>query len=110
MRRALTARHGRCRRYPPILIFPEGTTTNGQCLIDFKRGAFVPGVPVKPVVLKYPSHHYNPADTGRHSGNKSLFWLMLQFANWIEITELDTCVGCVGDGVLAWCSRQESHA
>ena len=47
---------------------------------------------MKPVVLKYPSHHYNPADTGRHSGNKSLFWLMLQFANWIEIIELDTCV------------------
>lgn len=79
-------------RFPPILIFPEGTTTNGHCLIDFKRGAFVPAVTVQPIVIKYPCHHYNPADTGRHSGNKSLFWLMLQFANWIEVTELDPYV------------------
>jgi len=76
-------------RFPPILIFPEGTTTNGQCLIEFKRGAFVPGVTVQPIILRYPCSHYNPADTGRHAGNVGLFWLMLQFANWIEVKELE---------------------
>lgn len=38
----------------PLLFFPEGTTTNGEGLIDFKRGAFVSGLPVRPVVMVYP--------------------------------------------------------
>jgi len=37
----------------PLLIFPEGTTTSGHGLIDFKKGAFVSGVPVRPVLLVY---------------------------------------------------------
>ncbi|XP_019966040.1 lysophospholipid acyltransferase LPCAT4 [Paralichthys olivaceus] len=41
--------------WPQMLIFPEGTTTNGQVLIKFKPGAFVPGVPVQPVLLRYPN-------------------------------------------------------
>ena len=32
-----------------IAIFPEGTCTNGTVLINFKAGAFNPGVPVQPV-------------------------------------------------------------
>jgi lysophosphatidylcholine acyltransferase/lyso-PAF acetyltransferase len=26
--------------FPPVMIFPEGTTTNGKYLISFKKGAF----------------------------------------------------------------------
>jgi hypothetical protein len=26
-------------------IYPEGTTTNGTCLITYKQGAFLPGEP-----------------------------------------------------------------
>uniref|UniRef100_A0A8C7ZZF7 Lysophosphatidylcholine acyltransferase 2 n=1 Tax=Oryzias sinensis TaxID=183150 RepID=A0A8C7ZZF7_9TELE len=37
-------------RWPQVLIFPEGTCTNRTCLITFKQGAFIPGVPVQPVV------------------------------------------------------------
>jgi len=37
----------------PLLIFPEGTTTNGEGLKDFKKGAFNPGVPVRPVIIVY---------------------------------------------------------
>lgn len=40
--------------WPPIIIFPEGTTTNQEALISFKAGAFVPGVPVQPMTIKYP--------------------------------------------------------
>ncbi|XP_065676603.1 lysophosphatidylcholine acyltransferase 2-like [Hydra vulgaris] len=40
--------------WPPIVIFPEGTTTNHQCFITFKPGAFYPGLPVQPVLLRYP--------------------------------------------------------
>ena len=39
--------------WPPLLVFPEGTITNGQALISFKPGAFLPGVPVQPVSLWY---------------------------------------------------------
>uniref|UniRef100_A0A4W6EE77 Lysophosphatidylcholine acyltransferase 2 n=1 Tax=Lates calcarifer TaxID=8187 RepID=A0A4W6EE77_LATCA len=42
-------------RWPQVLIFPEGTCTNRSCLITFKQGAFIPGVPVQPVLMRYPN-------------------------------------------------------
>ncbi|KAF7688063.1 lysophosphatidylcholine acyltransferase 2 [Silurus meridionalis] len=42
-------------RWPQLLIFPEGTCTNRSCLITFKPGAFSPGVPVQPVLIRYPN-------------------------------------------------------
>ncbi|XP_030622364.1 lysophosphatidylcholine acyltransferase 2 [Chanos chanos] len=42
-------------QWPQVLIFPEGTCTNRSCLITFKQGAFIPGVPVQPVLIKYPN-------------------------------------------------------
>ncbi|KAM6117831.1 lysophosphatidylcholine acyltransferase 2 isoform 1-T1 [Pterocles gutturalis] len=47
-------------QWPQILIFPEGTCTNRSCLITFKQGAFVPGVPVQPVLLRYPNKLFLP--------------------------------------------------
>ena len=41
-------------RYSPVAIFPEGTTTSGKQIIQFKKGAFTPGLPVLPIVFKYP--------------------------------------------------------
>ncbi|XP_057204154.1 lysophosphatidylcholine acyltransferase 2 [Triplophysa rosa] len=38
-----------------VLLFPEGTCTNRSCLITFKQGAFVPGVSVQPVLIRYPN-------------------------------------------------------
>ena len=32
----------------------QGTTTNGAYLLDFRTGAFLAGLPVKPVVIAYP--------------------------------------------------------
>uniref|UniRef100_A0A8C8RIA1 Lysophosphatidylcholine acyltransferase 2 n=1 Tax=Pelusios castaneus TaxID=367368 RepID=A0A8C8RIA1_9SAUR len=43
-------------QWPQVLIFPEGTCTNRSCLITFKQGAFIPGVPVQPVLLRYPNN------------------------------------------------------
>eukprot|EP00357_Protocruzia_adherens_P035455 CAMPEP_0115022542 /NCGR_PEP_ID=MMETSP0216-20121206/31631_1 /TAXON_ID=223996 /ORGANISM="Protocruzia adherens, Strain Boccale" /LENGTH=133 /DNA_ID=CAMNT_0002395283 /DNA_START=133 /DNA_END=531 /DNA_ORIENTATION=- len=34
------------KKYPPLCIFAEGTTTNGTSLIKFSKGAFVAGLPV----------------------------------------------------------------
>jgi len=38
-----------------LLLFPEGTTSNGRGLRPFKVGAFIPGVPVRPVLIAYDS-------------------------------------------------------
>lgn len=46
----------------PLLLFPEGTTSNGQGLLEFRKGAFVPGVPVRPAVLCY-TGSWDPANT-----------------------------------------------
>jgi 1-acyl-sn-glycerol-3-phosphate acyltransferase len=50
---ALIAARASDARYPPIFMFPEGTTSNGHCLLQFQRGAFVAGVPIIPVLLNY---------------------------------------------------------
>lgn len=50
-----------CPQLNQVVVFPEGTTSNGRYLTHFHRGAFVPGAPVKPVVLRYPYTQFNPA-------------------------------------------------
>ena len=39
---------------------PEGTTKHKHCLLTFAKGAFAPGLPVMPVLLKYTSVRFNP--------------------------------------------------
>lgn len=46
----------------PMMIFPEGTTSNGEGLLPFRRGAFAAGVPVRPVILVY-TGQWDPAST-----------------------------------------------
>ena len=40
-------------RYPRLQIYPEGNTCNGSQLCAFKLGAFMPGLPVQPMVIRY---------------------------------------------------------
>ena len=37
----------------PLAVFPEGTVGNGKAMLPFKTGAFLPGVPVQPLLIKY---------------------------------------------------------
>lgn len=57
---------GHCREWQPgqrpLLIFPEGTMTNGHEVVDFKKGAFVAGLPVRPTIVVY-TGHFDPANT-----------------------------------------------
>jgi len=46
----------------PLLLFPEGRTSNGDSLLPFKKGAFIPGGAVRPVVLHY-TGNWHPANT-----------------------------------------------
>lgn len=44
-----------------IVVFPEGTTTNGSFLLPFRTGAFAAGLPVQPILLKYDFVAFNPS-------------------------------------------------
>jgi len=66
------------RAWPQLMIFPEGSTSNRKALMSFKPGAFVPGKPVQPVLIRYP----NEVDTvtwtwNQQHGAKSIMWLTL---------------------------------
>ena len=47
------------RDYPLVLISPEGTTAHGHGLLTFNKGAFIPGQPVLPMLIRYPYKHLN---------------------------------------------------
>ncbi|XP_030065703.1 LOW QUALITY PROTEIN: lysophosphatidylcholine acyltransferase 1 [Microcaecilia unicolor] len=73
-------------KWPQVVIFPEGTCTNRSCLITFKPGAFIPGVPVQPVVLRYPNTVDTITWTWQGPGALNILWLTLcQFHNFVEI-------------------------
>ncbi|CAI9617152.1 unnamed protein product [Staurois parvus] len=72
--------------WPQVMIFPEGTCTNRSCLITFKPGAFIPAVPVQPVVLRYPNKMDTITWTWQGPGAMKILWLSLcQFHNYVEI-------------------------
>lgn len=62
-----------------LAIFSEGTTTNGHHLINFRRGAFVAGCPIQPVIIEYPYTYFNP------SWEVIPFWSYL-FRSWCQFT------------------------
>ncbi|XP_006140194.2 lysophosphatidylcholine acyltransferase 1 [Tupaia chinensis] len=73
-------------KWPQIMIFPEGTCTNRTCLITFKPGAFIPGVPIQPVVLRYPNKLDTITWTWQGPGALQTLWLTLcQLHNRVEI-------------------------
>lgn len=72
---------------PMMMLFPEGTTTNGDYLLPFKTGAFLARAPVLPVILRYPYQRFSPA-WDSISGARHVFFLLCQFVNHIEVTSL----------------------
>ncbi|GAQ85809.1 acyltransferase [Klebsormidium nitens] len=71
----------------PVLLFPEGTTTNGRHLLPFKTGAFLAGTPVQPYYLHFPHRRFNPA-WETVSALRHMFLLLSQLVNHLEVTEL----------------------
>lgn len=50
-------------RYPLVALAPEGTCGDNRCILQFKTGAFVSGLPVLPVMLRYNLRSHNPSWT-----------------------------------------------
>lgn len=72
---------------PPVCIFPEGTTTNGDQLLKFRTGAFVAGTPVAPVLIRYKHEWFSPSyETIRTPAY--LYGILSQFANHVEYFRL----------------------
>ncbi|TMW48356.1 hypothetical protein DOY81_006582 [Sarcophaga bullata] len=79
--------------WPQVVIFSEGTCTNRKALIKFKGGAFYPGVPVQPVLLRYPNKHDTFTWTWDGPGVLRLLWLtMASFYSRCEIEFLPVYV------------------
>ncbi|OWM74502.1 lysophospholipid acyltransferase LPEAT1-like [Punica granatum] len=72
---------------PQLMLFPEGTTTNGDFLLPFKTGAFLSRAPVVPVILRYPWERFSLAWESISGGRHALF-LLCQFVNRMEVTRL----------------------
>ncbi|NWQ73545.1 PCAT2 acyltransferase, partial [Columbina picui] len=73
-------------QWPQLLIFPEGTCTNRSCLITFKQGAFLPGVPVQPVLLRYPNRVDTVTWTWQgYSGTELLLMTLCQLYTRVEV-------------------------
>ncbi|XVF63910.1 hypothetical protein PTKIN_Ptkin09bG0124400 [Pterospermum kingtungense] len=72
---------------PMMMLFPEGTTTNGDFLLPFKTGAFLAGAPVVPVTLRYPYQRFSPAWESI-SGVRHVVFLLCQLVNHMEVTRL----------------------
>lgn len=72
---------------PLVLLFPEGTTSNGRYLLPFKTGAFLAGTPVQPVVLQYSGPFFNPA-WETIGGIRHIFLLLCQPWHSLKVTYL----------------------
>ncbi|GBG73651.1 hypothetical protein CBR_g16994 [Chara braunii] len=75
----------------PMLLFPEGTTTNGEYLLPFKTGAFLAQSPVLPVLLRYPHRRLSPT-WETITATRHIFLLMCQLVNRLEVTIFPTYI------------------
>lgn len=85
--RTCIQRKASCNRFPRVLLFPEGTTTNGRFLLSFQMGAFIPGKPIQPVVVRYPYVHFDQS-WGNISLARLMFRMFTQFHNFMEVEYL----------------------
>lgn len=70
-----------------LVIFPEGTTTNGRGMVAFRTGVFNAGVSVRPVCVTFPHRRWNMSwETIRFRTH--LFRTMTQFVNRVKVVEL----------------------
>ncbi|KAG8183623.1 hypothetical protein JTE90_025173 [Oedothorax gibbosus] len=72
------------KNWEQILIFPEGGCGNRRALLQFKMGAFSPGVPVQPVFIRYK----NKLDSITWTWDGPGAWKQL----WLTLTQF--CIKC----------------
>ncbi|CAI8034716.1 Lysophosphatidylcholine acyltransferase 1 [Geodia barretti] len=72
--------------WPKILIFPEATTHSTEVLLEYKKGAFLPSVPVQAVAIKYQNRSNTMVWSDRGTGLiASIYLTLCQFHNSLEV-------------------------
>jgi len=72
--------------FPQVFIYPEGTTTNRSCLVQYKPGAFRCRKPVQPVLIRFPNHFDCITWTwDSPSLGKTIFYTICQLYNRMEV-------------------------
>lgn len=69
----------------PMLVFPEGTTSNGHCLLAFRSGCFVAGLPVLPMVLRFRCRGLNPCWVAPHDNFLLFFRIVCCWRKTLEV-------------------------
>jgi lysophosphatidylcholine acyltransferase/lyso-PAF acetyltransferase len=75
-------------RFPLVMVAPEATTKSQRCLLRFRRGAFAPGRPVVPVLLRYSYRHFNPGWGVEYSTPLHVWRLLSQPVNFLCVEVL----------------------
>ena len=73
----------------PLIIFPEGGTTEANTLIKFQDGAFTDLQPVQPIALKYIYKHFDISWTNDISPLWLLYRMCCQFVNHLSVEYYD---------------------
>ncbi|KAI3381528.1 hypothetical protein SNEBB_008692 [Seison nebaliae] len=82
-------RRARQGNWRPVMLFPEGTCTNGKSIIGFKPGAFAPGMPVQPIAVRYQNEWNTTSWTWFGYNSIQIIWFSLcQFHINLEINIL----------------------
>lgn len=73
----------------PLIIFPEGGTTEARTLINFQDGAFCDLQPVQPIALKYHYKWFDPSWTNDIGPFWLLYRMCCQFVNHLHVEYYD---------------------
>jgi 1-acyl-sn-glycerol-3-phosphate acyltransferase len=73
----------------PLIIFPEGGTTQSNTLIKFQDGAFLDMQTVQPLALKYTYKNFDPSWTNDVSPIWLMFKMCCQFYNCLTVEYYD---------------------
>lgn len=88
---------------PRVILFPEGTTTNGNALIHFKLGAFHPLQPVQAAVIRYPFRRVDVSYTVTMS--LSLLRVLSAPYHTVDVTWLPPMPPLAGEGPAEFARR-----
>lgn len=75
--------------YPMLIIYPEGGTSNGQQLLEFKKGGFASLLPVRPIVFKYQSNYIDQEQSIIPMYAHILFIFSMPYTN-VRVIDLPT--------------------
>ncbi|KAG9393110.1 Acyltransferase [Carpediemonas membranifera] len=91
-----------------LTVWPEGTTTNGSCVLPFKATVFAVagkcGVPVQPMTIKYGHRCYN-VTLASADWKENFFRILTQFVNKAEVTYLPVMSMEEGETAEAFAER-----